>query len=348
MSSRELRRVAAARIIEARHTGWSRAFAPTARNCRRARRHGLGRFKERDQGITAVCSERFARTEDLFVVERIAEVSVCEPLTIAEKGWAPLRWRARMTVWEPRTAIVAGGGPVGLLAAMKLRLQGLDVTVVERQHKPEKEALLARIGAGYTATGVTPLATLAARSKRIDLVIDATGNAGVAFECMQLVGANGAVILTSVTGAMRSLELPADVINKKLVLDNVLVLCRSREVDDFRTGSPISRRRARWPGFSARSSPRAGLAERRARCLTIPHRSRPWWSAGIEVPDVSIVMRGAFPTWPVGRPQDDDARASLRETRPTSDSDVGNHTGACDPRCTHRGHGHRRCFGRRV
>jgi hypothetical protein len=29
------------------------------------------------------------------------------------------------------------------LAATKLRLLGLDVTVVERQHKPEKEALLA-------------------------------------------------------------------------------------------------------------------------------------------------------------------------------------------------------------
>jgi glucose 1-dehydrogenase len=215
-----------------------------------------GGFKERGiNGIHGFCSERFAeRPENLFVVpEALAEVGVLlEPLTITEKGWRhAVAAQRRMTVWEPRTAIVAGGGPVGLLAALKLRLQGLDVTVVERQHKPEKEALLARIGAGYAATSVTPLATLAARSKRVDLVIDATGNAGVAFECLQLVGANGAVILTSVTGAMRSLELPADVINKKLVLDNVLVLGTvNAKSDDFRTGiADLSQAEQRWPGF---------------------------------------------------------------------------------------------------
>ena len=180
-----------------------------------------------------------------------------------------------MTVWEPRTAIVAGGGPVGILAAVKLRLQGLDVTVVERQHKPEKEALLARIGAGYAATSVTPLATLAARSKRIDVVIEATGNAAVAFECLQLVGANGAVILTSVTGAMGSLELPADVINKKLVLDNVLVLGTvNAKSDDFRAGIvDLSQAEQRWPDSSARSSRGACRSRtRRERCLTIQRR----------------------------------------------------------------------------
>lgn len=215
-----------------------------------------GGFRERGiNGIHGFCAERFAeRPEYLFVVpEPVADVAVLlEPLTITEKGWRHLVVaQRRMTVWEPRTAIVAGGGPVGILAAVKLRLQGLDVTVVERQHKPEKEALLARIGAGYAATSVTPLATLAARSKRIDVVIEATGNAAVAFECLQLVGANGAVILTSVTGAMRSLEVPADVINKKLVLDNVLVLGTvNAKSDDFRNGiSDLSQAEQRWPGF---------------------------------------------------------------------------------------------------
>ncbi len=215
-----------------------------------------GGFQERGiTGIHGFGAERFAeRPEYLFVVpESVADIAVLlEPLTISEKGWRHLAAaQRRMTVWEPRTAIVAGGGPVGILAAVKLRLQGLDVIVVERNHKPEKEALLARIGAGYAATSVTSLTTLAARSKRIDVVIEATGNAAVAFECLQLVGPNGAVLLTSVTGAMRSLEVPVDVINKKLVLDNVIVLGTvNAKSDDFRTGiADLAQAEQRWPGF---------------------------------------------------------------------------------------------------
>ena len=212
----------------------------------------------RERGITGIhgfCAERFVeRSEYLFVVpESIAAVAVLlEPFTVGEKAWRHLALaQRRMTVWEPRTAIVAGGGPVGILAAVKLRLQGLDVTVVERTHKPEKQALLARIGAGYAATSVTPLATVAARSKRIDVMIEATGNSAIAFECMRLVGANGAVILTSVTGAARSIEVPADLINKNLVLDNVLVLGTvNAKSDDFRQGiADLADAERRWPGF---------------------------------------------------------------------------------------------------
>jgi threonine dehydrogenase-like Zn-dependent dehydrogenase len=156
-----------------------------------------------------------------------------------------------MTLWEPRTALVAGGGPVGILAAVKLRLQGLDVTVVERTHKPAKEALLARIGAAYAATSVMPLATLAERSKRIDVVVEATGNSAVVFECLRLVGTNGAVVLTSLTGATRAFEVPADAINQNLVLNNVLVVGSvNARSDDFRQGiADLSDAERRWPGF---------------------------------------------------------------------------------------------------
>ncbi len=215
-----------------------------------------GGFRERGiNGIHGFCAERFREREEyLFVVpEPIADVAVLlEPLTITEKGWRHLGVaQRRMTVWEPHTAIVAGGGPVGILAAMKLRLEGLDVTVVERQHKPEKEALLARIGIAYAATSATPLATVAERSKRIDVVIEATGNSAVAFECLQLVGANGAVLLTSVTGAMRSALVATDAINRKLVLDNVLVLGTvNAKSDDFRRGiADLTEAERRWPGF---------------------------------------------------------------------------------------------------
>ena len=215
-----------------------------------------GKFSERGiGGIHGFCAERFAeRPEYLFAVpEAIVDVAVLlEPLTISEKGWRHLCvMQRRMTVWEPRTAIVAGGGPVGILAAMLFRLRGLAVIVVERVAKPEKEALLARIGATYAATSVIPLEKVAASQERIDVVIEATGNAGVAFECIRLVGANGAVILTSVTGGMRSLEVPADLINQRIVLNNIVVLGTvNAKSDDFRQGiADIGEAERRWPGF---------------------------------------------------------------------------------------------------
>jgi threonine dehydrogenase-like Zn-dependent dehydrogenase len=227
-------------------------------NCQRSEQDMClwGDFRERGiVGLHGFCAERFVeRPEYLFAVdESIAEFAVLlEPLTIAEKGWRHVAAaQRRMTVWEPRNAIVAGAGPVGILAAVKLRLLGLDVTVVERQHKPEKVDLLARIGASYAATSITPLAAVAKRAKRIDVVIEATGNAAVAFECLRVVGANGAVVLTSVTGAKRSLEVPADVINQNLVLDNVLVLGTvNAKSDDFRQGlADLAEAERRWPGF---------------------------------------------------------------------------------------------------
>jgi hypothetical protein len=52
---------------------------------------------------------------------------------------------------------------------------------------------------------------------------------------------------------MRSLEVPADVINKKLVLDNVLVLGTvNAKSDDFRQGIvDLTQAEQRWPGFLA-------------------------------------------------------------------------------------------------
>lgn len=235
-----------------------------------------GGFRERGiKSLHGFCAERYAeRPENLFAVpEAIAEVAVLlEPLTVSEKGWRQVSFaQRRMSVWEPRTAIVAGGGPVGMLAATKLRLLGLDVTVVERQHKPEKEALLARIGAGYAATSITSLEQIAERSKRIDVVVEATGNSAVAFECLRLVGANGAVVLTSVTGARRSLEVPADLINQNLVLDNVLVLGTvNAKSDDFRQGiADLSDAERRWPGFLGALITRRVTLEDAARAL--PH-----------------------------------------------------------------------------
>ena len=105
----------------------------------------------------------------------------------------------------------------------------------------------------------------------MDVVVEATGNAAVAFECLGLVGANGAVILTSVTGAGRSLEIAADAINQNLVLNNVLVIGSvNAGSDDFRQGiADLAEAQRRWPGFLGELITRRVPLEDAARVL--PH-----------------------------------------------------------------------------
>ena len=56
-----------------------------------------------------------------------------EPTTVVEKGIAQAyEIQRRLRVWRPRKAAVMGAGTIGLLAALVLRLRGLDVTVFGR------------------------------------------------------------------------------------------------------------------------------------------------------------------------------------------------------------------------
>jgi len=211
-----------------------------------------GKFTERGiDGLHGYCAERYAeRPEYLFPVDPSLEpvAVLLEPLTVSEKGLRHL-WFAqrRMTVWEPKRALVTGAGPVGMLAALALRLRGLEVTVVERTSKPARGELLARIGARYAATNDTPLASLGP----VDVVLEATGSSAVAFAAIDLLGPNGAIVLTSVTGGGRSIELPADELNQRIVLRNLLVLGSvNANAEDFKAGiADLALSEQRYPGF---------------------------------------------------------------------------------------------------
>src|SRR5207244_2696142 len=80
----------------------------------------------------------------------------------SEKGWRHLAAaQRRMTVWQPRRAVVLGAGTVGIRAALVFRLRGLDVTVVDRREEPERRDLVTRTGAIYPPPRPTPLSEVA-------------------------------------------------------------------------------------------------------------------------------------------------------------------------------------------
>jgi threonine dehydrogenase-like Zn-dependent dehydrogenase len=157
----------------------------------------------------------------------LKEVGVLlEPMTVVEKGIAQAyEIQRRLRVWRPRKAAVMGAGTVGLLAALVLRLRGLEVTVFARTPKPYLNSnLIEQLGARYESTQEIPVLEAAAKYGPFDIIFEATGFSPIVFESMQALGKNGVLVLSSVTGGDRLIEIPADKINLEFVLGNKVMV----------------------------------------------------------------------------------------------------------------------------
>lgn len=149
-----------------------------------------------------------------------------EPFTVVQKGIAQAyEAQRRLRVWKPKRVAVMGAGTIGLLAALSLRLRELDVTVFAREPKPSlRSSLLAQIDARYIPTSEKPILEAAKEFGPFDLIFEATGASSVVFESMQALSKNGVLVLASVTGGDRRMEIPADRINLDFVLGNKLMV----------------------------------------------------------------------------------------------------------------------------
>jgi threonine dehydrogenase-like Zn-dependent dehydrogenase len=97
--------------------------------------------------------------------------------------------------------------------------------VFARQPKPSfRSDLLNEIDARYISTLDTSILQGAQQYGPFDLIFEATGASQVVFESMQAVAKNGALVLSSVTGGNKKVEVPADRINLDFVLGNKLLV----------------------------------------------------------------------------------------------------------------------------
>ena len=184
-----------------------------------------GKFRERGiRGIHGFMSERYAESPAYLVklAPHLRPFGVLlEPMSVVQKGIDhAFRIQQRMA-WEPRTAVVLGAGPVGILAAASLRLRGLEVTVAAREPEGCPRAdLLREAGLHYASTAVTPLEDLPRRVGRIDLVFEATGASAVVLPAMRMLGPDGVCILSSVTGGTKTFDVDVAEWNREMVLGN--------------------------------------------------------------------------------------------------------------------------------
>jgi threonine dehydrogenase-like Zn-dependent dehydrogenase len=215
--------------------------------------HGISR-------VHGFLTERYAEDERylIHIPGGLKDVAVLlEPVSVIEKGITQAyEVQRRLKVWEPKRAAVLGAGTIGLLAAMGLRNRGLDVVVFGLDEAPYLNSeLVEAIGATYVSTKQTTLEQAAQRFGRADLVFECTGFSPLVFDApRQLLGKNGVMILSSVTGGDRTTEVPSDAFNLDMVLGNkVLVGTVNANRQHFEEGvRDMAVAEARWPGWLGR------------------------------------------------------------------------------------------------
>jgi threonine dehydrogenase-like Zn-dependent dehydrogenase len=123
-----------------------------------------------------------------------------EPTTVVTKAWELVGAMRARAFWHPRTVLVTGAGPIGLLAALIGVQEGLDVHVLDRVTEGAKPQLVHDLGATYHSGAATD----------------------VGFAPDVIIG--GVVCLTGVGGGGKGSGLsPADMAKQVVLQNNVLV-----------------------------------------------------------------------------------------------------------------------------
>jgi glucose 1-dehydrogenase len=174
-----------------------------------------------------------------LVPPELKDVAVLvEPLTIAEKAieqlWqvqTRLPWACPVESHQPKSdasfchkAVVLGAGPVGLLGAMALLVQGFPTYVYSKTSLPNSRADLCKaIGATYISSDQTSVDDLARQVGGIDVVYEAVGASSLAFEVMRVLNTNGVFIFTGVPGRKAPIEVDTDYLMRDYVLKNQVI-----------------------------------------------------------------------------------------------------------------------------
>lgn len=179
-----------------------------------------GRHTERGiAGLHGYGAEQW-RVEPGFAVpvpDRLGELAVLvEPASVVAKAWDHIERIVATMPFAPRTVLVTGAGPIGLLAALFAVQRGLEVQVLDRVTEGPKPRLVADLGAAYHTGSVTDLPPA-------DIVVECTGAPAVVIDAMRRNARCGVTCLTGVSSGGRTLELDVGATVRRIVLENDVV-----------------------------------------------------------------------------------------------------------------------------
>ena len=207
-----------------------------------------GRYTERGiKEIDGFMSERW-RIEPNYAAKVDPSLGLLgvllEPATVVTKAWEHLSAVGHRAYWRPRTVLVTGAGPIGLLAALLGRQQGLEVHVLDRAQSGPKPDLVRDLGATYH-TGRVPDLPL-----EPDAIIECTGVGQVIADAIRKVASGGIVCLTGVgSGGGTVADTTADVA-ATVVLQNHVILgpVNANRRHWYQAGQDLARADRNWLG----------------------------------------------------------------------------------------------------
>ncbi|RYY57446.1 MAG: alcohol dehydrogenase [Chitinophagaceae bacterium] len=243
-------------------------------------RRGCGKCPACDAGRSDMCftgdyTERGIKAADGFqsqwVVDReeyfipvpaeIAALGVLgEPMSVAAKAideamslqWARLGDFTKGDWMKGRRALVAGIGAIGLLAAVVLRLRGMDVTgmdvVDENSLRP---TLLKELGGTYVDGRKVQVMDFDGKVGEVDFIFEAAGIGELQVTLLDALAINGVYVATGIPSGTRPATIAAGELMKQVVLKNqVMVGSVNASIDHFRQGiTYLSEASKKWPGL---------------------------------------------------------------------------------------------------
>ncbi len=140
-----------------------------------------------------------------------------EPTSVVAKAWEQIDTIRGRACHDGRVALITGAGPIGLLAAMLAVARGYQTHVYDRVTAGLKPDLVAALGATYHCGAVADLPV------RPDAVVEATGVGELVFDLLDQTAPNAVVCLTGISSGTREIPVPADPINRRLVMANEVI-----------------------------------------------------------------------------------------------------------------------------
>jgi threonine dehydrogenase-like Zn-dependent dehydrogenase len=173
------------------------------------------------KGLHGFMRERYRANPDALVVIEgaLGHFGVLlEPTTIVAKAWALVEAVGAKNAWQPKTVVITGAGPIGLLAALIAVHRGLEVHVIDRVTTGPKPEIVAALGAEYHAGSITDACASP------DIIVECTGMPSLVFEAIATVGTDGVVCLTGVAPATSNISIDGGAIARSMVLGNKVVV----------------------------------------------------------------------------------------------------------------------------
>jgi glucose 1-dehydrogenase len=179
-----------------------------------------GRYTERGIKERNGFGSEFFRVEPDFLVKIDPSLGITgvllEPTSVVAKAWDHTeRIGHRSRAWQPRTLLVTGAGPVGLLAALMGAQRGLDVHVLDHRDSLLKCRLCDALGATYHAESLENL-----NGFKPDILMECSGAPAVVRDVLGRTAASGIVCLVGVTAPGHDFDIDVGALNRTMVLDN--------------------------------------------------------------------------------------------------------------------------------